>query len=192
MSSPFSFGTRILAGGAGLLLLVLAVGFFLPGSWSAERSATLQAPPGALYALLDSPEGWRKWTPWPDTGVVTEGPARGPGARLAWGDRELGEGFFEIVATRTDTWVSYRVEVQGGAMRTEGRIELEAAPEGTRVTWREDGDFGRNPLMGYWARFMQRAQGTEMEKSLMRLEQVVTRRPTETAPPDSVSGGAAH
>lgn len=191
MSSPFSFGTRILGTGAGVLLLALAVGFMLPGTWSAERSAVVSLPPGALFPLLDSPEGWRAWTPWPDSGVVAEGPPRGPGSRLAWRSRELGDGFFEIVDTREEAWVAYRVEVQGGSMRTEGRIDLESVTEGTRVTWQEEGDFGRNPLMGYWARFMRRAQESEMEKGLARLEARARERVKSAAPPGTVPEGAA-
>ena len=68
--------------------------------------------------------------------------------------------------------MSYSVEVEGAAganMRTNGRIELEPTAGGTRVVWREHGDLGSNPLMGYWARSMRRVQSTEMEKGLDRL-----------------------
>jgi hypothetical protein len=192
MSTPFSFGTRILGAGAGVLLLALAVGFVLPGTWSAERSTVISLPPGTVFPLLDSPDGWREWTPWPDSGVVAEGPPRGRGSRLAWSSRDLGDGFFEIVDTQRDVWVTYHVEVQGGSMRTEGRIDLEGVPEGTRVTWREEGDFGRNPLMGYWARFMKRAQEAEMEKGLARLEAKAREGSASAAPPGEAPEGAAH
>jgi hypothetical protein len=189
VTTPFSFGTRILGAGAGLLLLALAVGFLLPATWSAERSSVMPLPPGDLFPFLDSPDGWREWTPWPDSGVVAEGPRRGRGSRLAWSSRDLGDGFFEIMDTGEDAWVTYRVEVQGGSMRTEGRIDLEALGEGTRLTWREEGDFGRNPLMGYWARFMKRAQEGEMDKGLARLEAKATERASKAAPP-GVEGAA--
>lgn len=191
MSAPFGFGTRILGGGAAVLVLFLAVGFLLPGTWSAERSAVLSVPPSAIFPLLDSPEGWRGWTPWPEEGLVAEGPPRGPGSRLRWSSRDLGDGFFQIVDARPDASVTYHVEVQGGAMRTEGRIDLEEVAGGTRVTWREEGDFGWNPLMGYWARLMDRAQEAEMEKGLVRLEETAQGKRTKTAPPGSMPEGAA-
>ena len=68
--------------------------------------------------------------------------------------------------------VRYRVEVEGGSMITEGTIDLERladGTEGTRVTWRETGDFGWNPILGYVARAMDRLQGREMEVGLERL-----------------------
>jgi len=168
-ASPFSFGTRVLGVGAALLALFLLVGFALPGTWSAERSAVVPAPPDALYALVEAPSAWTRWTAWPDSGVVAEGPERGVGARLRWDDRELGDGSFEIVEATPPTRVRYRVEVQDASMRTDGTLTLAAEAGGTRVTWREEGDFGWNPLMGYWARLMERVQGRELQKALDRL-----------------------
>lgn len=185
--SPFSLGTRILGVGAALLVVLLAVGFALPGTWAAERSAILTAPPSAVFPLLDAPEAWRRWTAWPDSGLVPEGPQRGVGARLTWDDPELGDGSFEIIEVVPGRAVRYAVRVQGGSMHTDGTFSLAAEAGGTRVTWREEGDFGWNPLMGYWALFMERAQGRELEKALGRLEAMVLDAPT---PADLGSAGA--
>ena len=181
-TSPFSLGTRILAVGALLLFVFLAVGFFLPGTWSAERTVTLASPPDVVFPLVDAPQAWRRWTAWPDSGLVQEGPERGVGASLTWNDPDLGEGSFEIVAAEAPRSVRYRVNVQGGSMHTDGTFLLESDGSGTRVTWREEGDFGRNPLMGYWARLMSRAQGKELEKALLRLDSLAQ---TEGAPAGS-------
>ncbi|MDP2958392.1 MAG: SRPBCC family protein [Longimicrobiales bacterium] len=173
-ASPFSVGVRILGSLAGLLALVLAVGFALPGTWSAERSLAVAAPPESLYPLLEAPSSWRKWTAWPDSGLAAEGPERGVGAALRWDDPELGDGRFEIVEAVAPEKVRYRVEVEGGTLRTEGVLTLVREEGGTRVTWREEGDFGWNPLLGYWARFMERVQGRELEKALVRLDSMVS------------------
>jgi hypothetical protein len=64
-------------------------------------------------------------------------------------------------------------------------MRLSAEGGGTRIRWREQGDFGANPLMGYWARFMERAQGAELEKALDRLGSVAeaarARAPADSA-----------
>jgi hypothetical protein len=169
-ASPFSVGVRVLGAGAALLFLFLAVGFALPGTWSAERTALLSTPPEVLFPLLERPAAWRDWTSWPDAGLVSVGPDAGVGAALAWDDAELGDGRFEIVEAVAPSRVRYRVEVQGGTLRTEGTFTLAAEGGGSRVTWREEGDFGWNPLLGYWALFMEKAQGQELEKALARLE----------------------
>jgi hypothetical protein len=192
-ASPFSAGTKILAVGAGVLLLFLAVGVALPGTWSAERSAVLSAPPEAVLPMVDAPMAWRAWTEWPDSGLVAEGPERGAGARLVWNDRELGDGSFEIVEAGALEGVRYRVSVQGGSMHTDGTFLMAPEGGGTRVTWREEGDFGWNPLMGYWARLMERVQGVELEKALIRLDSLtsgVAPPLNGQAPADTGSTGA--
>ena len=168
----FGPGTIVLGGGAVLLVGFLAVGFFLSGEWEAGAEAVVEARAEELLPLLDSPEGWRVWTTWPDSGLTRSGPERGAGASIAWNDPELGSGTFTVDEVREGRSVAYSVEVAGAAgasMRTNGRIELEPTPGGTRVVWREQGDLGSNPLMGYWARSMRRVQSTEMAKGLDRL-----------------------
>jgi uncharacterized protein YndB with AHSA1/START domain len=170
---PFSFGTVILGGGAALLTLFLLVGWLLPQTWEAEASTHIAAPPSAVYALLDSPEGWRRWTPWPESGVERSGPDRGPGATLSWNDPELGTGSFEIVGGTEPARVDYAVRVDDGAMRTDGTLSLTPEAGGVRVDWREQGDLGWNPLMGYWALSLSRAQSEELAKGLERLRALV-------------------
>ena len=166
---PFSLGAMILGGAAALLVLFLLAGYLLPAEWDARAEAHLAAPPSEVFASVATPEGWRSWTPWPDSGVVRTGPSLGPGARLSWDDRELGSGTFTIVEVDPPRLVRYTVVVGPGAMRTAGTLTLAPERGGTRVVWREEGDLGRNPLMGYWARSMRRAQSAELAKGLDRL-----------------------
>ena len=166
--SPFSFGTKILGTGALFLFTLLGLGFALPATWEAEARGLLRATPDAAFRYLDSPEGWLAWTPWPDSSTVS-GPERGAGATLHWDDPEFGSGTFTIIQADAPTHVSYRVEVNDGRMWTLGTLELTPEGTGTRVRWREEGDLGRNPLMGYWALSMDRAQSEELQKSLDRL-----------------------
>ena len=176
---PLSFGTLILGGGALLLGVFLLGGFLLSGTWEVSREAVLDAHPEEVFPYLDGPEGWRAWTSLPDTGLTLEGPERGVGARMAWNHPEWGSGAFEIVRADAPTMVGYTVLVEDGAMRTDGSLELTDEGGSTRVSWTESGDFGWNPLMGYWSLFMERAQGRELEKSLQRLSDLVT---SETSP----------
>jgi carbon monoxide dehydrogenase subunit G len=113
------------------------------------------------------------------------GPERGAGASIAWDDQELGSGRFTITDVSSSR-VTYSVEVAGaggGVMTTVGFISMEAGPDGTRIHWSEEGDLGGNPLMGYWARSMQRLQSTEMQKGLDRLQELVQAAEAE---PDTV------
>jgi carbon monoxide dehydrogenase subunit G len=170
----FGPGTLVLGGGALLLFLLIGVGYLLPTDWEANAEGVIPAPPEVVVTFLDSPEGWQAWTPWPAS-VERSGPLRGAGATMSWDDRELGSGTFRVERV-TPQDVVYVVRVDGAVnavMETRGTVEL--IPEGasTRLRWREAGDLGRNPLMGYWARSMRRAQSTELGKSLTRLAEVI-------------------
>jgi len=170
---PFSLGTVVLGGGGLLLTLFLLVGWLLPSSWEAEATLVIPAPPAAVYPLLDSPEGWQRWTPWPESGVQRSGVTRGGGATLSWDDPELGAGSFTIVSATENQRVDYAVRVDEGDMRTDGTLTLAPEGAGTRVQWREEGDLGWNPLMGYWALSLSRAQSEELAKGLERLRTLV-------------------
>ena len=159
----------MLTAAVGLLVLGLVIGIALPGSWEVERSATVSAPPAAVFPWLDDPRRWDEWAPLGDVTATFTGPQRGAGATRRWDHPELGDGLFAIVSTVPDREVSYRVEVQEGRMITEGTLRLEPEGTGTRVVWRERGDFGNNPLLGYVARTMDRAQGAQMERALTTL-----------------------
>lgn len=190
MRGVFGPGTIVLGGGAVLLIGFLALGFFLPGTWTATVESTLSVPTSRLRPYLDAPEGWRAWTTWPDSGLTRSGPERGAGARMAWDDPDVGSGSFTIEAVEPDGGVTYAVEVAGEAgspMRTRGRIDLRSEAGRTEVRWTEEGDLGSNPLMGYWALFMERAQSAEMSKSLERLEEVAAGDTASTAPGGSAS-----
>lgn len=183
-------GVRVLGGAALVLMGVIGLGVAMSSSWEAEASETIAAPMQDIMAYLDSPRGWREWTPWPDSVFPIEGPDRGRGAGMEWDDPELGDGFF-VLTEVTPTGVRYHVEVNGGSMVTDGSIELAPDGTGTRMTWREEGDLGRNPLMGFWALSMDRAQTDELVKGVRRLGDLVTGHTGNEAPADSGSTGAS-
>ena len=169
-----SFPLKVLSAAIALLALALLIGFLLPGHWDVERSAVVAAPPAAVFPWLDDPHQWDHWAALGEVAATFSGPPRGAGASRRWTHPEVGDGVFTILSTVLDREVRYRVEVQGGRMVTEGTILLTAEGAGTRVTWQEQGNFGRNPLLGYLARSMDRMQGAQMEGSLARLGERVT------------------
>lgn len=178
-------GVIFLGGGAVLIGVFMAIGFVLPTDWEAEASGPLNATPREVISFLDSPEGWQAWTPWPDSALVRSGPDRGQGARMSWDDQELGSGSFTIDEVRAGEGVTYSVEVAGAGgsvMRTRGSITVISGPDGVVIQWHEEGSLGRNPLMGFWALFMERAQTDEMAKGLDRLREVV-RAARDSLPP---------
>lgn len=186
----FGPGTFVLGGGALLLILLLVVGALLPKEWSATAEGRLEAAAAAVLPYLDSPEGWRSWTTWPDS-TTRSGPERGEGAEIRWTDAEVGSGSFRI--DRADAaGVEYSVEVAGvgSPMVTRGRVEIVEVDGGTTLRWFEEGDLGSNPLMGWWALWMDRLQSTELTKSIEQLRGALENGVEPGTPltvPDSVS-----
>lgn len=197
---------RIGAWAMGLLALlslaVLAVGFFLPSTWIAEAEIHIDAPTDAVHPLVHRADGWLAWTPGPETGVETFGPDSGVGSGYRWDDPGYGKGEFTLTRdTVTGTpltgttltgeagsgairEVGYEVEVEGGSIRIQGFLTLTPEGTGTRVTWREEGDFGWNPLLGYLSGRMAELQGEQLLQSLGTLkERVETGGPPEATIP---------
>ena len=52
----------------GVVLLLAAVvvigGLFLPSTFSVERSVQVAAPPDKVFALVEDPRQWQRWTVW--------------------------------------------------------------------------------------------------------------------------------
>ena len=132
----------------------------------------MPAAPEDVFAYVNDVSLWEAWTHWPDADAERFGPPSGVGAGRSWNDPEFGNGAFTIMESVAGERVRYRVEVEDGSMITEGTIALDRLDAGTRVTWRETGDFGWNPILGYVARAMERLQGRELEVGLERLREV--------------------
>jgi polyketide cyclase/dehydrase/lipid transport protein len=160
-----------------ILLAFLGIGLLLPGTWSAERSIELEAPPEEVFGVLEDLRAWGGWTPWGDVESVISEPSSGVGATRSWDDDRYGQGVIRIVRVEPDRLVAYRVELEGGKASIDGSFELLANGAGTRLSWTEAGDYGRNPLMGYVARRMSGFQGSQMEGHLARLAELVRQDP---------------
>lgn len=165
--------------GAFALLMggLLVAGVFLPGAWSVETGRTVAASPDSVFALLAAPRRWDEWTPWPEMAFSYEGPESGSGARRSWDTPEIGQGAFTITEASAPALVRYRVDVgPEGDQVILGTFRLEPSGAGTRVTWREEGDFGANPVLAWAALSMRRKHGAELERRMEGLARTVEAR----------------
>lgn len=179
---PYRIAGYFLGAIALLCLGFLVVGILLPSGWSAERSVRIAAPSETIFPLLSSAERWGDWTPSPEAGVELFGPAEGVGSGRRWDDEMYGEGEFIVTESQPPREMAYEVAVEGGSIRILGRIRLEDSGGETIVHWREEGDFGWNPLLGYLTNRMNEIQGGQLEGSLAKLRQLVdAERPVEPA-----------
>ena len=176
---PFRIGGFVLGAIAVVCAASLAIGLALPATWETERVVEIAAAPEEIFPLVSGAARWGEWTPSPDSGVELFGPGEGPGSGRRWDDPGYGQGEFVITSTAPPREVLYEVAVEEGAIRIRGRVELSAVAGGTRIRWREAGDFGWNPLLGYLAGRMEALQGEQLAASLGRLREIVERSVTE-------------
>ena len=96
---------KIIAGVAIVIAVAIAVVLVLaaskPDTFRIERSATIDAPPEKIFAVLSDLRQWGGWSPWekkdPDMKRTFGGPERGKGAVYGWeGNKEVGKGRMEI------------------------------------------------------------------------------------------------
>ncbi len=162
---------KVFGGIGAVLVTLMLIGFLLPGAWSAEALIEIEAAPAEIFPYLNDLSRWDTWTNWGDIESALSDPSRSVGARRSWDDPNFGSGSVTITSSVAPTFVRYEVEVEGGAS-VSGELRIEALEGGSRVTWREEGDLGRNPLMGYVARNMPKSQGAQLAEGLEKLRYI--------------------
>jgi uncharacterized protein YndB with AHSA1/START domain len=166
---PFvALAAKVSAAFATLLVVLMLTGLALGGTWAGEADVVVRAPGATVFELVASPRRWDEWTPWPEVAFTYEGPASGAGAARRWNDPGMGAGTFTVTEATWPSLIRYEVELEGGPP-TRGSFRLEPSDGGTRVTWREEGDFGRNPLMGWAALSLRRKHGPQLGERLKGL-----------------------
>ncbi len=140
-------------GGILLILLVALIALIStrPGEFRIVRSASMSAPPEAVFALLNDFHQWTKWSPWegrdPNLQRTYGGADAGPGATYAWvGNKDVGEGRMTIKDSKPGGFVAIQLEfIKPMAATNDTLFTLKPAPQGCEVTWEMS---GKNSFMG--------------------------------------------
>ena len=146
-----------------------------------ERTATIAAPPEAVYAHIVDLHRWTGWSPWegldPDLRRSYSGADVGIGAVYTWaGNRQAGEGRMEITDAVEPSRVTIALEFLK-PFKSSSTTSFDLTPEGdgTRVTWTMTGPKTlMTRAMGLF-RSMDAMIGPDFEKGLTRLTEVATR-----------------
>ena len=157
-----------------VLILMLAIAFFLPATFSVQRSAVIAAPAEQVYAKFATPRTWARWSAWTtradSTLVYTyAGPDSGVGAIMKFTAKKLGNGELQVVEAVPAQVVSYELRMTGSDMVVHGRVAFEAAGGGTKVTWHDTGNLGRNVLLRYLGPMLDKSLAAAYERSFAGL-----------------------
>src|SRR5258708_36059575 len=100
-----------------MLAVILVVAAFQPGDFKVERSATINASPEKVFALVNNLHQWNLWDPWakmdPAIKINYEGPEAGVGASYGWvGNSKVGEGKLTVTDSKLPEMVGLRLDFE--------------------------------------------------------------------------------
>lgn len=129
--------------------VVAAVGGFAvvvamqPNEFRVTRSATIDAPPAAVFAHVNDFHKWDAWSPWaeldPNAKNTFEGPQQGKDAVFRWsGNDDVGEGSMTILESQPPERVGIRLDFVK-PMEDTANVTFTFEPQSdgtkTKVTW---------------------------------------------------------
>lgn len=152
---------------------IVLVGLMLGRTWKVEVVHTIAAPPIAVHAFVDDLRQWKNWAGWnnavdPELQHEYSGPERGVGATWTWNGPVMGHGRIRIDRSEPEHGVWLVEAIESETDNAKGSITFEPTPEGTRVTWRDEGKLP--PVIGgFFRKTVQQALQAHFERGLREL-----------------------
>ena len=158
-----------------IAVLLVAVAYLLPREVEVNRTATIAAPPEAVFEHVASLQKFSEWSPWgnidPDMKVSYSGPDMGVGNKMEWQSEHpnVGNGAQEITAIVENERVESALDF--GEMGTAlASFDLVKSGDGTEITWGLKSDMGNNPIGRWMGLMMDKWVGADYEKGLAALK----------------------
>src|SRR5476651_169038 len=106
---------KIAIGVVAVIVVFLIVVAMQPGEFRVERTATMAAPAGDVFAQVNDFHKWEAWSPWakmdPAAKNTFEGPASGVGAKFSWdGNDKVGAGRMTITESKSSERIAIQLE----------------------------------------------------------------------------------
>lgn len=158
-------------------VLVTAIAYTRPATYEVKRSIAIDAPPGAVYAVVVDLRQWDRWSPWArlDPRQKTTIAGEGRGAVYTWdGDDKVGAGRMTIVEAMPGSRVDLKLEFLR-PMASTSVISFRVIPEGAgaRLTWLMKGEHGLVGRAMSIVMDMDKLLGPDFEKGLASLKSQV-------------------
>ena len=132
---------KILIALAVIVVVLVSIVALQPSDFRVARSATISAPPPAVFAQVNDFHKWEAWNPWgkidPAMKQTYEGAPAGVGAIYTWvGNKNVGEGRMTLTESRPSNLIRIKLEFFKPFAGT-NIAEFTFKPEGnqTAVTW---------------------------------------------------------
>lgn len=149
---------------AGLILVLLLVGFVLPGKLEVSKSVSINAPADAVFEEINDLKRWENWQYWNtlDTAnmKITYGDkTSGTGASYSWDSPILKTGTISLTESIPNKSVALSMDFGGNP--ASGLYALDPDGDNTKLTLNFSNDTGMNPI-GRWINVFMKG---EIEKS---------------------------
>jgi effector-binding domain-containing protein len=148
---------------AGLIVLLVLVGFVLPAKLDITKSYTINAPAAAVFEEINDLERWEAWQYWntqdPEMKITYGEKKVGTGASYSWVGPKMGNGTLGISESIPDKSVA--IDLDFGGSPAKGFYSLEPVGENTQLNLNFTNDTGMNPI-GHWINVYMKG---EIEKS---------------------------
>jgi hypothetical protein len=150
-----------------------------PSEFKVSRSATMAAPPAAVFAQVNDFHKWQEWSPWakldPNSKAIFEGPASGEGAVFKWdGNSDVGEGKMTILKSKPNELIQLKLAFVR-PMEDVCDVDFAFKPEGdkTNVSWTMHGhsNFIGKAICLFMD--MDKMVGGDFEKGLANMKAIV-------------------
>lgn len=163
---------------SGLLVLTAALAgaiYKLPTQLDVQQSIVLNTSSEMVYAHLDNPVAWEKWTMLnkeidPSMIYLYGGPMAGTGARMQWSGDKVGNGQVVFTGSTRPTLLTYIESDDEDTSKLQGSFTLTAVEGGTKLVWRQQATFGLNPWDRVYCLLKTYRKQDEAEKGLLNLK----------------------
>jgi len=162
-----------------IIVVLVVIVALQPSDFRVARSATISAPPPAVFAQVNDFHKWEAWNPWgkvdPAMKQTYEGAPAGPGAIYTWsGNNEVGEGRMTITDSRPSELIRVKLEFFKPFAAT-NTAEFAFKPEGnqTLVTWSMFGEKNFMAKAVHLVMNMDKMIGGQFEKGLADMKSAV-------------------
>lgn len=170
---------KILKVVAGLIVVFVVVGVFLPSAYTVQRSIKISAPPVLVHEHIDNLKLSESWSPWGEGDttlkITYSGPEAGVGAKSTWTSEHSGQGSQTITRSMPGALVEIALDF-GDQGKGTSEYALEPQGDAVNVTWSMRGDVGFSLVGRYFALGMDGMLGSYFEKGLSKLKQVTEQK----------------
>ena len=161
----------------GIIALLLALGFLMPGTTHIERAIDINVPAVDVFNQVNELKNWSNWSPWAklDPNTVwkySEPSSAGLGAYYTWASEQsnVGKGKVTILESKPNELVRNRMEFAGQGEAMSNFILTAKDTASTKLVWTFESDNGLNPFSRWMGLFMDKMLGPDYEKGLANMK----------------------